>query len=403
MSLLLELFVSSDEVSKAAGTNWLPLQLAGCIACWFCMRFLPAAKRYPELIATPFYCLVAGLGAYYLASLGGFEGPFFYSAYVIAPLFVFLPLHLPMRILMSAGSVLVFLLCFLGPHPEYLQYPLIHIPAAYVILVNIVSIALGHWGYKLERERFILSDLLARYNSLLTDAVDRKSGEVRSLLKNLQTVRETERADIARALHDDMGQLIVGARMELNNLERKFQNRSQQDDSQDLNFLAEIVEGLNHSSRTMIRALREKQENPDLQTRIDSLLSSLRKRHTLTLDAEIQLPTIVSEILAETVFRTLQEALTNVVKHSEASKVRITVRPSDSEDTKANLFVSIKDNGKGFPEEGATLAPNQANEGWGLKGMRERIEALNGSLQVDSSAAGTTLLAHLPLPIDSSQ
>lgn len=91
-------------------------------------------------------------------------------------------------------------------------------------------------------------------------------------------------------------------------------------------------------------------------------------------------PLLVENVLS----MCLKEAATNVVKHSEASTCHITIHPSPNE-----ILVTIADDGKGIPE---TLEPFQ---GHGLQGMRERLEFVNGRLEIRSEE-GTKLLFHVP-------
>ncbi len=398
LAFAVELFVDSEEVERAAGTDWLPVQLLACVVCWLCMHYMSFRRWHPAIVATPFYSLVSGIGGYYLASLGGFDGPFFYSSYMIAPLLVFLPFPMGIRVGMSVTIVCCFVAAYLIPHPEYLSYPLLHIPITYLVTGNIVSIALGHWGYKLARERFMLSELLSQYNSRLNDKVEQKTDEVTTLLSRMEHIRDSERADLARALHDDLGQLIVGARMEITNLERRFNADNDRDSVQELDFLAEIVEGLNSSSRTIIHGLRERDDNLPLVSKLESLVQLIDKRFPLTTSLRIQ--NGAEELSGpenEFVYRTCQEALTNIVKHSGASEASIELSTSvHGENSGLELSLQITDNGRGF----VVLEPPRSQSpdaGLGLKGMRERTSQLGGTLTINSAHTGTKITAIIPL------
>jgi signal transduction histidine kinase len=90
--------------------------------------------------------------------------------------------------------------------------------------------------------------------------------------------------------------------------------------------------------------------------------------------------------LETALYRIVQEALTNIVKHAQARNVSIVVaRRADS------VAAIVEDDGRGFD-------PRAANEGHGLLGMRERVALLDGTLQIESGEAGTTIVCEVPLP-----
>ncbi len=398
MAIALEQLATSSDFNKAPGARWMPVQLFACVLCWAQLRWLAIARRHPALIAAIFYSVVSGIGGYYLASLGGFEGPFFYSAYMIAPLIVFLPIQLGTRILLSLSIVGSFVAAYLLPNPGYFSYPLIHIPATYLILGNVVAVALGHWGYRLARDRFFLRELLEHYNLQLSAKVDRKTGEVRALIERLQTTRDAERAELARALHDELGQLIVGARMEISNLERRFKDRSRVDPSQELDFLVEIVEGLDSSSRTLISSLRARDAPKPLRERLGVMIESIQRGGGLKVSLAMDLGDIVlSHEIDEAVFRTAQEALTNTLKHARARSAKVELGITEAKAGGAALLLTVRDDGRGFIL-GTMTGGQRESEGLGLVGMRERLSALGGQVTTDSSSQGTTIAAHIPLP-----
>lgn len=102
------------------------------------------------------------------------------------------------------------------------------------------------------------------------------------------------------------------------------------------------------------------------------------------LKIEGELPNNMNEALRVTVYRLVQECLTNVTRHAEATQVTVNLK------IKNQLDISVNDNGKGFDANNLT--------GFGLLGMRERVEGLGGTLVFDTNqTAGTRVLARLPL------
>jgi len=360
------------------------------------MDKLPLARQYPVFVAGPQYFLTTTVGGFYLSSMGGFDGPFFYAIYAIAPLVVYLPCALPQRVFLTVGMVTCFSVAFLAPHPEYLRYSLIHIPATYIVLGSAGSIALGHLGYKLIHEHYTMGELLLRKNETLVERVEQTSAVVGTLIQRLDTTRKAERTQIARVLHDELGQLIVGARMKISNLERKFHKyESEQSSSKfssDLESLAELMEELNHSSRYLLLELRNKTDG-DLEQRIGTLIQSLAGHEGLSVSLDLQLPKQpLPSALEETVYRTVQEALTNVVKHAGVCDVAVTIGAHDGEDP-SEIVVTVRDTGTGFQ---TAIVPDEAS--LGLLGMRERVEEASGTLSITSDSKGTRISARLPLP-----
>ena len=136
------------------------------------------------------------------------------------------------------------------------------------------------------------------------------------------------------------------------------------------------------------------------QARIDGLIAAIeeevnawQQRHK-TVDLQFNVGGDVSaleETINISVYRIVQEALTNISKHSEATRVTIELAKQECDDT-ACLLLKIEDNGGG-------MDPGQRNRGLGLLGMRERIEAINGSFSIHSEPGkGLRLLARVPLP-----
>ena len=127
-----------------------------------------------------------------------------------------------------------------------------------------------------------------------------------------------------------------------------------------------------------------------LRSAIEGLLDRHREQSGFHLDGELALPgpadgaERLGDELETTVYRLVQEALTNVAKHARASFVRVAVGESDGQ-----LSIEVQDDGSGFDSE-------RASHGFGLAGMRERVTLAGGTLRIDSHEHGTTVRARLP-------
>lgn len=197
--------------------------------------------------------------------------------------------------------------------------------------------------------------------------------------KALIFAQEEERKRIARDLHDGIGQslLLIKKQMETTQ-ETSIEN--QQMISQTLEEVRSISRdlhpfqlskfGLTAALRDMLEKV-ERSANLFISTELDSV------DNLLTEEAEIN------------VFRTLQEALSNIVKHAEATAAKVSIRKQGSE-----LHLEIQDNGKGFDHELAVVT----RKSLGLRTMHERISAIGGKLAIENGVSGgTKILFSIPL------
>jgi signal transduction histidine kinase len=203
-------------------------------------------------------------------------------------------------------------------------------------------------------------------------------------LRESLAAAERERRRWARELHDETLQALGGLRMMLSSAARRGDpNRLESAVREAVGLLDSEIGGL----RRLISDLRPAAlDELGLVEAIDGLRSRVAAQEGLEIgiDADLGGERLAPE-LETAVYRIVQEALTNVVKHADARTVRIVIgRHEDSVD------VAISDDGRGF-EPGAPRA------GFGLIGITERAELLGGQVAVDSSAAGTTIRVAIPL------
>ncbi len=96
--------------------------------------------------------------------------------------------------------------------------------------------------------------------------------------------------------------------------------------------------------------------------------------------------------LETAIFRMVQECLTNIHRHSESPVARIRIRRTDSE-----VSLEVEDRGKGIPPEKRQAMDSGGTAGVGIRGMRERLRQLGGSLEINSNDTGTVVVARLPV------
>jgi PAS domain S-box-containing protein len=244
-----------------------------------------------------------------------------------------------------------------------------------------------------------------RYISIFSDITERKRNEetlekqrrrleesearLRELAGFLQTVREEERTHIARELHDELGQALTALRLDLGWLRSKCGSLGSQASERVAAALGVVEHGI-----VSLRRISE-----DLRpAMLDSLgLAAAVEHHVEGFSQRTGIPCKLSmnrdefELegdLATAVFRIVQEALTNVARHSGASEVGISIEQSDS--GAGGIRLNVWDNGKGFSDA-------NGKKTFGLLGMRERVTMLGGTLEIDSRPGqGTRIDCWLP-------
>jgi len=215
----------------------------------------------------------------------------------------------------------------------------------------------------------------------------RTNAELRSLSRRLVEVQEEERARIARELHDEAGQALTTLSVGLKLLERQARHPAalRECTTEMLGTVDGVLEGL-HRLAVDLR--------PAALDRL-GLVAALRRHcqivgeeHALAVQLEVvgleqRLPGEIETAL----YRIVQEALTNVVRHAGATRVDVIL-----EQRNGTLVALVEDNGRGFDRDAA-----RAEQQLGLLGMRERAEALGGTLTIETVPGhGTTLLVEVP-------
>lgn len=215
----------------------------------------------------------------------------------------------------------------------------------------------------------------------------RQLAENREVTRLIQAGVEEERKRLSRELHDELGQSVTAIRLIAASISRSGESAGAMQGSAKIN---EIAAGLYDSVHRIVRELRPAVlEQPDLAAALADLGREWRARHpeidlALKLDGDLG---DLGEPVTLAAFRCVQEALTNVLKHAGARGVEVSVRRRDD-----SLEATIDDDGQG-PAHGS------AASGHGLLGMRERVEALGGSLEATARAGGGFRVSMvLPLP-----
>ena len=225
----------------------------------------------------------------------------------------------------------------------------------------------------------------------LQRAVDERSAELSELAANLQNVAETEKSALARELHDELGGSLVGAKMDLSWLRKRLAN-ADADLSARWDRLERALETGIDFKRRVVEQLRPTLLdnlgfNSAARWLVEETCDAANLKYTLELsDPE---PALSNET-AIALFRVLQEALTNIVKHAKARGVTVAVQVDE---TSNRIRVLIQDDGVGIPESRL-----KALGGHGLGSMRHRIRGIGGQFTVRAgTGGGTEITALAPL------
>jgi signal transduction histidine kinase len=231
-------------------------------------------------------------------------------------------------------------------------------------------------------------------------AVDlaRSAEERTALLNRVVVTQEEERKRIARELHDNLAQYLTALRLKLDRLSQGTE--SGPPPRQTIAELGSLIGELGRVVNRLAFELRPVAlDELGLHRAVDHYLEEWAERADLQVDTEIalkgrELPAAVET----TLFRVLQEAVTNVLRHANATHVGVIL-----EATNDAVRLIVEDDGKGFPP-GNGESRSAAGARLGLIGMRERLALLNGELDVESAPGqGTTLFMSIPLARPSGQ
>jgi PAS domain S-box-containing protein len=238
----------------------------------------------------------------------------------------------------------------------------------------------------------------------LTDISERKRAEqqMRELSAHLQTVREEEKASFAREIHDELGSTLAALKMDAHWLADKLPAKAEMQPLQECaKSMVELLDNAVKATRRIIIDLRPPiLDDRGLMAALEVYAEQFHKRTGTECrvvcarrkdkgcedcrDCESNL----NKALSVNLFRIFQETLTNVARHSGASRVDAELYQDARE-----VILSISDNGCGLPE-GHTIVSTS----YGLRGMRERIEQLSGKIRFDSQpGSGFSVTVTVPL------
>jgi len=222
--------------------------------------------------------------------------------------------------------------------------------------------------------------------------VDRRTDELRRLSIRLMTLQDQERRRIARDLHDGLGQELAVAKMVL---DKMLLQKSSQPPDDTWAQASNIVDRAIQQVRTMSHLLHPPLlDEVGLMSALSWYVEGLSKRSGIETSLDVQpsdFPRLSSEV-ETAVFRIVQEALTNVFRHSGAHKVGISLSQKNG-----LIVVAVRDDGKGIGKKIVDLEPGSV--GVGIGGMKQRAKEFGGELRLTNADPGT--LVELTIPYTS--
>jgi signal transduction histidine kinase len=261
--------------------------------------------------------------------------------------------------------------------------------AALVVLSLAALMMYARQARRLDAERGERAAALRFERDRLEQEVERRTREITQIATHLQTAREDERSRLARELHDELGGLLTAAKLDV----ARMRSRLSATTPEVLERMGHLVKTLDDGialKRRIIEDLRPSSlNNLGLKAALEILCAEFAERSELVVDAEIEeLPLDDSGRL--TVYRLVQEALTNVAKYAGAKRVLVTVKAQEGDAGIAEIAVA--DDGIGFDPGAASVTAH------GLAGMRFRVRSAQGELKIRSRPGhGTTIQARLPM------
>ncbi len=347
---------------------------------------------HPQRLLGALAVVVITGAAYCLGRISGFDGPWFLYLTVAPLLGVLFPLPLRSRVVLA-----LLLACGLfvgfgvaaggGPFPEMAS------AASFIAFTSLASLLLGQLVYVLLEDGFTSKLRLERHdqhlrdlNENLEERVAEKALQVRRLAQHLETLREDERKWMAREIHDELGQELTALRFAVAVARMQAGAAGEAFDE-----IEALLDRTRATMRRILAALRPRVlDELGLVAGLDWLTKDVGKRTGVVIALDVSPPDLhLVGDGATTVFRIVQEALTNVARHASATSASVSVALEGR-----SLTVTVRDDGVG-------IDPDRRREaGLGLIGIRERADAVGGEARwTRLEGGGTEVWTKLPYPV----
>ncbi len=238
----------------------------------------------------------------------------------------------------------------------------------------------------LEHERELREEVLQAERDTLEQQVSDRTRGLAELANHLQSVREDERSHLARELHDELGALLTTAKLDVARIKSRLKDQSPEA-SERIAHLNETLNSVIALKRRIIEDLRPSSlSNLGLVAALEILIREFSERSDIQVHGVFEKAEL-SPSGDLTVYRLVQEALTNAAKYAQATDIRVELRALPQ-----HVEISVRDNGVGFDPKSTYPSAH------GLLGMRYRVAGAGGRMRIHSRrGGGTQIIASLPL------
>lgn len=275
-------------------------------------------------------------------------------------------------------------------HPRFQNTPIVFISG---ILVSDMDRLKGYQHGAADYVSVPVVPELLRAKVRVFAELHRKTQQLEALNARMTTLQDEERRRIARELHDSVGQLLAAVSMNSALVAAEFHKLSPEAVTR-LSENAMMVEEATKEIRTISHLLHPPLlDEAGLASALHCYVEGFSERSKIA--AELDIPQSFAGLSKEmelSIFRVVQECLTNIHRHAGSPTAAIRITQDE-----ACLRVEIEDAGKGIPPDKQSLFRLSAHAGVGLRGMRERLRQLGGTLQIQSNSRGTQVIAILPI------
>jgi signal transduction histidine kinase len=262
------------------------------------------------------------------------------------------------------------------------------------LLVSGVLIAMGEARRRREEVLRAAQGELEEAVQERTAELDRTNQNLRELSARLMQLQDDERRRIARELHDSVGQMLAALGMNLATVGTDIERLTKT--AYTINDSAAMVQELSQEVRTISHLLHPPLlDEAGLASALRWYVEGFAQRSKIRVDLEV--PADFERLARDSetaIFRTVQECLTNIHRHSESPTARVRIVTSDG-----HVRVEVEDRGKGISPEKQCEMTSTGIPGVGIRGMRERLRQLGGSLDIYSNGKGTLIVARLPVVV----
>jgi signal transduction histidine kinase len=345
---------------------------------------VPFLRRHPVRVVELVGAINGFLVGRWMGQLGGPETPWFHFTYMLGFIPILSPVGLFHRVVMVGVGFGLVVAGYLSADPVYAESELFGVLVTFVLFAWWVSVMTGEVVYGVYWRGFVNARRFAALARDLEGRVRDQTAEIRGYAHRIEAVAEGERTRIAHELHDELGQELTALRYAVALARQRF-DADPSAIGGNLRVIEQLVGSTGETARRLVTDLRPKVvEALGLEGALEWLIAQTRERFALEVELELLDVGRVPSTLALPAFRSVQEALTNVVRHAGAARVWVRVeRRGEPDDA---LEIAVSDDGRGM--DATELAQAERRGALGLVGMRERARAQGGMLSIEPRTGG---------------